>query len=953
VFRGAGPGHWDQHIRERGWILREDGQYRLWYTGYDDAQRVMKLGYATSPDGITWTRHGNNPIYDAHWVEDVMVVRQGDTYYLFAEGERDRAQLFTSPDGIHFRRVGQLDVRKKDGQPIEEGPYGTPTAFWENGLWYLFYERRDLGVWLATSRDMRVWTNVQDEPVLSPGPHDYDKEQVALNQVVKHGGRYYAYYHGAGPVQGGRRLWCTCVATSTDLIHWEKYPRNPLFPVEENKSSGILVHDGQRYLLYTMHPQVWRHVPAQGMGARVPAEPGRTVLGMAGTQFTLQGRPTFLLGISYYAGLGAPDELLRRDLDELAAQKFNWIRVWATWAAFGHDISAVDAEGRPRPPFLEKLQKLVAECDRRGIVVDVTLSRGNGVTGPPRLQTQEAHLRAVQTLVAALAGHRNWYLDLANERSIRDQRYVSFEELKELRETARRLAPQLLVTASHGGDLTHEDVRGYLQVAGVDFLTPHRPRRASSPAQTAEVTRQLLAWCRELGRPVPIHYQEPFRRGFGAWEPAVDDFVTDWQGAQAGGAAGWCFHNGDTRSAADGRPRRSFDLREERLFAQLDATEREVLQRLAALRNASGQTSQHPASQPKGAVVRRGGAPASPAAPSLPFQWQTATPESQGMSGEKLRALAQVMQAKKTTALLVVRHDKIVYEWYAPGHDAERPQGTASLAKALVGGLSLAVALTDGKLSLDDPAARFIPQWNDDPKRARITLRHLGSHTSGLDDAESDDLPHERLTGWKGDFWKRLPVPSDPFTLARDRTEMLFEPGQRLHYSNPGIAMLGWCVTAAIQDGPHKDLRTLLRERVMRPIGIADREWSVGYHGTFEVDGLPLVATWGGATITPRATARLGRLVLREGDWDGRLDTRFAGGLAIFDAPQPWGPWTTAYYTEAWDVGPGDTASFPTKWMSPDGQTLTLVFSGEDAFSVRRARLRVALPPRPAAALDR
>jgi CubicO group peptidase (beta-lactamase class C family) len=303
--------------------------------------------------------------------------------------------------------------------------------------------------------------------------------------------------------------------------------------------------------------------------------------------------------------------------------------------------------------------------------------------------------------------------------------------------------------------------------------------------------------------------------------------------------------------------------------------------------------------------------------------------------------------------LLVVRHDKIVYEWYAPGHDAERPQGTASLAKALVGGLSLAVALTDGKLSLDDPAARFIPQWNDDPKRARITLRHLGSHTSGLDDAESDDLPHERLTGWKGDFWKRLPVPGDPFTLARDRTEMLFEPGQRLHYSNPGIAMLGWCVTAAIQDGPHKDLRTLLRERVMRPIGIADREWSVGYHGTFEVDGLPLVATWGGATITPRATARLGRLVLREGDWDGRLDTRFAGGLAIFDAPQPWGPWTTAYYTEAWDVGPGDTASFPTKWMSPDGQTLTLVFSGEDAFSVRRARLRVALPPRPAAALDR
>ncbi len=72
---------------------------------------------------------------------------------------------------------------------------------------------------------------------------------------------------------------------------------------------------------------------------------------------------------------------------------------------------------------------------------------------------------------------------------------------------------------------------------------------------------------------------------------------------------------------------------------------------------------------------------------------------------------------------------------------------------------------------------------------------------------------------------------------------------------------------------------------------------------------------------------------------DGEVDVRFAGGLAIFDAPEPWGPWTTAYFTESWDVGPGDTASFPTRWMSPDGRTLHLVFSGNDAFSVRQATL--------------
>ncbi len=70
-------------------------------------------------------------------------------------------------------------------------------------------------------------------------------------------------------------------------------------------------------------------------------------------------------------------------------------------------------------------------------------------------------------------------------------------------------------------------------------------------------------------------------------------------------------------------------------------------------------------------------------------------------------------------------------------------------------------------------------------------------------------------------------------------------------------------------------------------------------------------------------------------------DPRFRGGFGIYDAPEPWGPWTTAFFTETWDVGPGETSSFPTKWMSPDGKTIYLVFSGDDSFSVRRAEIDV------------
>lgn len=316
-------------------------------------------------------------------------------------------------------------------------------------------------------------------------------------------------------------------------------------------------------------------------GAPQPAVAGATRLGLRDSRFTVNGQPTFLYGLSYYGALGASEEFLRRDLDDLQRFGFNWIRVWATWAAFSNDVAAVAPDGAPREPFLGRLKRLLAECDRRGLVVDVTLSRGNGVTGPPKLQTLEAHRRAVETLVTALKPWRNWYLDLSNERNIRDQRHTSFEELRALRSRARELDADLLVTASHAGDLSRPDLQRYLEEVRVDFLAPHRPRDAGSPAQTPARTRACLDWMKELGRVVPVHYQEPFRRGFGRWEPAVEDFLTDARAARDAGAAGWCLHNGDQRAQPEGRPRRSFDLSSQRLFDQLDRVEREAIQRLA------------------------------------------------------------------------------------------------------------------------------------------------------------------------------------------------------------------------------------------------------------------------------------------------------------------------------------------------------------------------------------
>ncbi|ASO04995.1 glycoside hydrolase family protein [Arenibacter algicola] len=257
VFTGTGMDTWDHKIRERGYIIKEEGTYHMWYTGLNDEKEPLALGYATSLDGIAWKRYNNNPVFNDSWTEDMMVIKEDGTYHMFAEGINDIAHRLTSTDRIHWTDHGSLDIRNADGSPLSEGPYGTPTVWRENNIWYLFYERNDLGIWLATSKDLKVWTNAQDEPVITMGPEAYDKYGVAVNQIIKYKGWYYAYYHGT-PFEDWS-LWSTNVAASKDLLLWKKYPQNPI--MEENRSSGILVPDGDLFRLYTMHDKVEVHFP--------------------------------------------------------------------------------------------------------------------------------------------------------------------------------------------------------------------------------------------------------------------------------------------------------------------------------------------------------------------------------------------------------------------------------------------------------------------------------------------------------------------------------------------------------------------------------------------------------------------------------------------------------------------------------------------------------------------
>src|SRR5439155_9854105 len=105
-------------------------------------------------------------------------------------------------------------------------------------------------------------------------------------------------------------------------------------------------------------------------------------------------------------------------------------------------------------------------------------------------------------------------------------------------------------------------------------------------------------------------------------------------------------------------------------------------------------------------VLSRAGPP-----PASRFDWAKAAPETQGLSGSKLETLRDALAARRTKALLIIRNDRILLEWYESGHGPRQTHYTASLVKALVGALLLLLGLDDGRFDLDEPVAKYVPQW--------------------------------------------------------------------------------------------------------------------------------------------------------------------------------------------------------------------------------------------------
>ncbi len=326
-------------------------------------------------------------------------------------------------------------------------------------------------------------------------------------------------------------------------------------------------------MLFGRKEQWARLACAWGILAVAAAAHGAT-LGITadGKYFTIDGNPTFLLGVSYYGSqtITTPS-YVTQDLDDMVARGFNWVRVWSTWVAETEsgDVSALTQAGVVREPYMTRLKTVINECNNRGIIVDVTIQCNWG--GPTNLTE---HLNYVQTLATQLAAYPNVYFDVANEGEDIDNSRIS-----QVITRAKQYKPGVLCTASRNITSASDYYNKYV-ATGCDFIAPHLCRDSTCPAQTYATVTNFITWMNQYGVRMPIHLQEPFRRGYSTtWEPVLNDFLVDCSGGKNAQAAGWCFHNGWVDTTSSHLPYRCFEMNNSsgRLFAQIDSEEWKVV----------------------------------------------------------------------------------------------------------------------------------------------------------------------------------------------------------------------------------------------------------------------------------------------------------------------------------------------------------------------------------------
>jgi CubicO group peptidase (beta-lactamase class C family) len=248
--------------------------------------------------------------------------------------------------------------------------------------------------------------------------------------------------------------------------------------------------------------------------------------------------------------------------------------------------------------------------------------------------------------------------------------------------------------------------------------------------------------------------------------------------------------------------------------------------------------------------------------------------------------LNEALESSGTLAFIVIQDDTILYERYLHGHSESAISQVFSTSKSILS-ILIGAAIQDGLIgSVQDPVTAYVPELADEGFD-EVTLEDLLNMQSNLNYFENDNPFGEHVIF---NFTDHLEEEILDLTL-------LETPDEQFRYKSGDNALLGLVLDRALGQ---KTITQYTQERLWDPLGMEHR----GVWGIDRLDGLE--RTWCCLSMSARDLAKLGRLYLQNGEWDG-----------IQIAPSGWVETSTtdgAYEADEWPEDLAHIGNYKYQW---------------------------------------
>lgn len=235
--------------------------------------------------------------------------------------------------------------------------------------------------------------------------------------------------------------------------------------------------------------------------------------------------------------------------------------------------------------------------------------------------------------------------------------------------------------------------------------------------------------------------------------------------------------------------------------------------------------------------------------------WTTASPAEVGARADLLTAMVREIEAGDWVnihGVLVVKDGLLVVEEYFDGHDRTSLHEIRSATKS-IGSILTGIAIDKGVLQAETVPIHsyfendYTPSYGWDGRPRQVEIRHLLSMMSGYDcDDLANDFSCEHAM-YRTRDWVQYALDL-PFA---------HNPGRRWAYNSSSLILVGEAISRRSGMG----LDEFAERHLFGPLGIRDFHWIVSPKGRAWMGG--------GARMTPREMAKIGRLMLDRGLWNG------------------------------------------------------------------------------------